>query len=93
MANMGIGDKTMTVDREWKLGKDLYEEDNVLDQISFKELIDTLHANYGKDVTVKKVYAEFMSIKSMHFDDALFLLRNNMDEIIKRAKGETDDEE
>lgn len=83
----------MTVDREWKLGKDLYEENNVLDQISFKELIDTLHANYGKNITVEKVYAEFMSIKSMHLDDALFLLRNNIDEIIKRAKGEVDGEE
>ena len=72
--------------REWKLGKDVYEEDNILDPITFKELIDTLHANYGNNITAERVYAEFMSIKSMHFDDALFLLRNNMDEIIKRAK-------
>ena len=35
----------MIENRKWKLGDDLSVEDNLLDEITFKELITTIHCN------------------------------------------------
>lgn len=75
------------MEREWKLGEDVFEEDNILDGITFKELIDTLHANYGSNVTLDKVKKTLRDIELMHLEDMWNLYDINKDEIKKRANG------
>ena len=71
-------------DRKWKLGDDLYPEDNILDGITFQELITTVHCNC-KTVTPKAVLQEFETILAIRMEDARFILRNNLSEIMQNA--------
>lgn len=72
------------MDRPWKLGNDLYPEDNILDGITFQELITTVHCNC-RTVTPEAVMQEFETILAIRMEDARFLLRNNLSEIMQNA--------
>lgn len=71
--------------KEWKLNKDLSTYDNILDQITFDDIILALHCNEKiiNEAAVKRVAKEIMEGRMIDFN---FLLDNNMDEIIKLAK-------
>lgn len=77
---------------EWKLDVDLNEQDNLLDGITFGQVILDLYA--GERVidenAVKKVVKRILDdrLESMNF-----LLKNNMDEIIKKAKVRDEDDD
>ena len=77
---------------EWKLDVDLNEQDNLLDGITFEQVILDLYA--GERVidenAVKKVVKRILDdrLESMNF-----LLKNNMDEIIKKAKVRDEDDD
>lgn len=71
------------MEREWKLGKDLYPEDNILDGITFDDLI--LAAHQCRLVTPETVRVELNHILSQRRQDMLFLLEKNMDVIIQKA--------
>ena len=72
--------------REWKLGKDVFLEDNILDGITFEELCMTLKCNHGGNITAKDVINELNEIVEIHFQDMKYLLENNMDKIIETAQ-------
>jgi len=70
---------------EWKLGIDLITDDNLLDGISFNDLITAVHCNCRK-ISTASVVKELHSILDQRMQDMWFLLENNMDAIIKEAK-------
>ena len=73
------------MEREWKLGVDLFKEDNLLDPITFDELILTVHCNC-REITPKTVREELRRILEYKRQDMEELLRINMATIIKEAK-------
>ena len=72
-------------ERPWKLGEDLSESDNLLDGITFDELITTVHCNCPV-IDEKAVYAEFKRILEIREQDMYSLLNKNLDAIIIAAK-------
>lgn len=72
------------MDRAWKLGDDLYPEDNILDGITFQELITTVRCNC-RTVSPEAIMREFETILAIHMEDARFLLRNNLSAIMQTA--------
>lgn len=73
------------MDREWKLDVDLATYDNLLDNVSFDALILAVHCNC-KEITEAAVRKEWKSILDGVLSDARFLLDNNIDKIIEKAK-------
>ena len=73
------------MEREWKLGVDLFVEDNLFDPITFNELILTVHCNC-REITPKTVREELRRIFEYKRQDMEELLRINMDIIIAAAK-------
>lgn len=71
--------------RSWKLGDDLSEQDNVLDGITFEELITTVRCNC-RVIDKNAVYKEFMRIKEIREQDMYSLLNNNIGVIVAAAK-------
>lgn len=83
----------MPEERAWKLGDDLSTHDNLLDPITFDELILTAHCNC-RELTREAVIKECKEIILMKIEDAKELLERNLDEIIAEAKkGRSDYEE
>lgn len=74
----------MKIVKEWKLGKDLHEKDNLLDGVTIEDLIITVHHNC-RTITPEGVKYCFAEIMKMRLDDAIFIMEQNMDEIISRA--------
>lgn len=73
------------MDREWKLGDDLHEQDNLLDGFTFDDLITALHCNEPvvNATVVKRTVKEILE---QHLEDLNYLIDNNMDEIIQRSR-------
>lgn len=76
----------MIENRKWKLGDDLSVEDNLLDEITFKELITTIRCNC-QCITPENVQRELNRIMEIRIQDMKYLLENNIDEIIEKAIG------
>ncbi len=72
-------------DRAWKLGDDLITSDNLLDGLTFDELILTVHHNC-RIITPETVCAELDEILTGRKQDMMFLLEQNMDVIMAEAK-------
>lgn len=74
------------MEREWKLGTDLSAEDNLLDGITFKEIITTVRCNC-REVTPEAIRKEVATIMEIRMQDMKYLLENNIqaiaEEIIK----------
>lgn len=75
----------MEVGRKWKLGEDIDRHDNLLDGISFDELILTVHCNCRK-IIPEEVEKELDRILEIRMQDMRYLLENNLHEIIEEAK-------
>lgn len=73
------------MERNWKLGDDLRGEDNLLDPITFDELVLALHCN-ARTINEKAARRELREIMTSRMQDLEFLLENNMDEILRAAK-------
>lgn len=71
------------MEREWKLGEDLYPEDNILDGITFDDLILAVHQ--CRVVNRATVHAELNQILSQKRQDMMFLLEKNMEVSIQKA--------
>lgn len=71
------------MEREWRLGKDLFPEDSLLDGLTFNDLIMAVHQ--CRTVNRAAVHATLNEIMSQRRQDMMFLLENNMDIIIKKA--------
>ena len=75
----------MAYERQWKLGEDLFVEDNLLDQISFYDIILAVKCNY-KIIDEDAVTNTFEEILDQHLDDARYLLEKNIERIIEEAE-------
>lgn len=72
-------------DRNWELGDDLLESDNLLDPVTFESVILAVHCNCPV-VDRKSVEETIREIMEERLSDMRFLLSKNMDAIIKAAK-------
>lgn len=70
--------------RNWILGDDLCQCDNMLDPITFEELILAVHHNC-RIITPENVRKELKEILDSRKQDLMFLLEINMDLIIGEA--------
>ena len=75
----------MGEERKWKLGEDVDRQDNLLDGISFDELILTVHCNC-KEITPEGIEKELDKILEIRLQDMKHLLEKNLHEIIREAK-------
>lgn len=73
------------MERSWKLGDDLVAGDNLLDGVTFDDLILAVHCS-GREVNRASVHAELSRILATRKQDMMFLLEQNMDAIIREAK-------
>ena len=73
------------MDRQWKLGEDMHETDNILDGITFDDVILVLHSGERviDEKAVRRVVKEILEIQMQDFE---YILNNNINEIIARAK-------
>ncbi len=71
--------------QEWELGVDLGQEDNLLDNITFHELILTVHCNC-RTIDEKSVRRELENILEIKKTDMYELLERNIWHIIAEAK-------
>lgn len=72
------------MEREWKLGDDLIVSDNLLDGVTFGDLILTVQCNC-RDITQEAVRKELRGILDSRRQDMDYLLEKNMAAIIKEA--------
>lgn len=72
-------------ERQWKLGEDLHPTDNILDPITFEDIITALRCNEVviDRRAIQNVINEFMDTRMQDFDH---LINNNINEIIAEAK-------
>lgn len=70
--------------RKWKLGEDVSPSENLLDPVTFVELIMTLRCNCP-EITEKSIRAEMKRIMDIRLQDMNYLLDNNIEEIIAAA--------
>ena len=73
------------MEREWKLGVDLSTHDNLLDGVTFDDLILAVQCNCPV-INRATVHTELNRILSSRTQDMMHLLQNNMEEIMKAAK-------
>lgn len=72
------------MEREWLLGEDLALEDNLLDQISFQDLVLQVHCNCRK-ITSVAVKNELRELLESRLYDMWDLLERNIDRIMAEA--------
>ena len=70
---------------KWKLGEDLHEDDAIFDQITFNDIILALHCG-ERVIDEKAVIRVANRITDERLQDFQYLIRNNMNEIIAKAK-------
>ena len=73
------------MERQWKLGEDMHNNDNIFDPITFEQVITALHCNERiiDEHAVRKVVRDMMASRMQDFH---YLITNNMQEIIAEAK-------
>lgn len=71
--------------REWKLGVDLIASDNLLDGVTFGDLILAVHCNC-RDISPEAVRKELRGILDSRRQDMDYLLEKNMAAIILEAR-------
>jgi len=72
------------MDRHWRLGDDLAVEDNMLDGITFAEIIMTVHHNC-REITPDTIRKEVLSLVELRMDDMKCLMEKNLDVIAEEA--------
>lgn len=72
-------------ERPWRLGEDLSENDNLLDGVTFEDLITAVRCNCRviDERAVRRELTHILEVREQDFD---FLLEKNMDAIIAAAK-------
>lgn len=72
------------MERQWKLGEDLFLSDCILDPITFDEIAMTVRCNC-REVNEWTVRSTTREILSARLDDFYELLERNVGEIIKEV--------
>ena len=73
------------MDREWKLGVDLSACDNLLDGITFEDLILAVHCNC-RDINRMAVHQQLSEILAQRRQDMVHLLEQNIETIMAEAR-------
>ena len=73
------------IERKWKLGEDIHPNDCIFDPITFEEIITALHCG-SRVIDYKAVNYVAVEIFKSRWQDFMYLLENNTDEIIAEAK-------
>ena len=73
------------MERQWKLGEDIHQRDNIFDPITFEQIITALHCG-EKAIDANAVVKVAKEILDSRIEDFHYLLGNNMQEIIAEAK-------
>lgn len=73
------------MDREWKLGVDLSTCDNLLDGITFDDLILAVHCNC-RDINRMEVHQQLSEILAQRRQDMVHLLEQNIETIMAEAR-------
>lgn len=73
------------MERQWKLGEDMYQNDNIFDPITFEQIITALHCN-ERVIDSKAVRRVAKEILDSRLEDFYFLILNNENEIIAEAE-------
>ena len=81
----GLQGGILMIERQWKLGEDLHEDDAIFDQITFNDIILALHCG-ERVIDEKAVIRVANRIIDERLQDFQYLIRNNMNEIIAEAK-------
>ena len=70
---------------KYKLGEDMHINDAIFPEITFEEIITTLHCNEQTidRKAIQRVISEIMDIRVQDFD---YILNNNIAEIIAEVK-------
>lgn len=72
------------IEREWKLGEDVFVQDNALDGFTFEQLIIALHSG-SRRVDADEVRKVVKEIVEQNLEDMWFLIEKNMDKIISES--------
>ena len=72
-------------DRQWKLGEDLSTSDNLLDPVTFDDLILAVHCNC-RVITPDEVVKTMREMLEQRLQDTRFLIKNNMEAIMDEAR-------
>ena len=78
------------MEKQFKLGVDLHESEDLLSGFTFEGVIDMCYSNLGTDperVTKAAVRKEISELLDAQMKDFRFLLENNLDEIVNRVRG------
>lgn len=70
--------------KKWVLGEDISVQDNILDPVTFQDLILAVHCNCQK-ITPDAVKKEMKQIVEMRIEDTMFLIEKNMQAIMDSA--------
>jgi hypothetical protein len=73
------------IEKQWKLGEDMHQNDCVFDPITFEQIITALHCN-EKIINKNAVLKVVREIMDSRIQDFQYLITNNMQEIIAEAK-------
>lgn len=73
------------MDREWRLGVDLSACDNLLDGITFDDLILAVHCNC-RDINRMAVHQQLSEILAQRRQDMVHLLEQNIETIMAEAR-------
>lgn len=71
------------MERNWRLGDDMIPSDNILDPLTFDDLI--LAAKHTRDVTPEAVRKNLRDMLEGRLEDMWFLVERNMDLIMQAA--------
>jgi hypothetical protein len=72
------------MERQWKLGDDIHKSDNILDPITFDDIILAAHCN-ERILDVQTIKRTARDILESRLEDYYYLLDNNINEIIAEA--------
>lgn len=73
------------MERKWRLDADLITSDSLLDGLTFDDLILAVHCNC-RIINRASVHAELNEMLASRRQDMMFLLEQNIDVIMDKAK-------
>ncbi len=73
------------MEKKWRLGEDLAVEDNLLDGITFADIILTVHHNC-REITPEAIRKEVLAFVEFRLDDMKCLMEKNLDVIAEEAR-------
>ena len=72
------------MEQKWRLGEDLSIKDNMLDGITFEDIILAVHCNC-REITPEAIRKEVLDFVELRLDDMKCLMEKNLDVIAEEA--------